>query len=308
MVKINSRTSLLIPILIAIFTAKLVPQERLGRTFYLMGTYAFLEIPGKDNELKAYRYMRKLEYKLSDYIDTSEISMINNNAGIRSVKVSKETIEIIKLSIEISKKTWGYFDITVGAVTINSKRYGRISLEEAKNLINYKDIQIDGDKVFLKKKGMAIDLGGIGKGFAVEKAYQYIGTASGFISIAGDMKVWGHKRILAIKDPINGGSLLQMINGKDVSISTSGNYIKKHIETEDESAIQVTVVCENSAYADALATAVLAMPDEKRRKFIELNPDIGVLILYKDGSIFMNDSFKEFFDLIILKTKTGEKK
>ncbi|CUT01335.1 ApbE family protein, partial [Candidatus Kryptobacter tengchongensis] len=56
---------------------------------------------------------------------------------------------------------------------------------------------------------MSIDLGGIGKGFAIEKTYNYLKINSGFISIGGDMKVWGHKRTLAIKNPIEGDALVQ---------------------------------------------------------------------------------------------------
>ncbi len=275
-----------------------------GETYYLMGTYAYIEFPSKEWNLLVYKYLREIESKLSDFIDTSEISLINSSAGKNFVKVSDITIEVIRKSIEVSEKTFGYFDVTVGALTINSKRLGKIDEDSAHKLVNFKDIIISGDSVMLAKESMAIDLGGIGKGFAIEKVYQRFRTARGFVSIGGDMKVWGHKRTLAIKDPINGGSLVQMVNSKDVSISTSGNYIKKHIQTEDDEIIQVTVAHEDATYADAYATALFAMSRSAREKFLKEN-NLAVLILYKDGSIYMSDKFKDFFAVIIF--RGGEK-
>ena len=272
-----------------------------GTSYYLMGTYAYIELPSQNLNLTAYKYLKEIEMKLSDYLDSSEVSKINLNAGDKFVKVSDVTLEAIKNSIEISRKTWGFFDVTFGALTINAKRLGKISEDSARKLINFMDIVISGDSVMLARKGMSIDLGGIGKGFAIEKTYNYLKINSGFISIGGDMKVWGHKRTLAIKNPIEGGALVQMINSKDVSISTSGNYLRKHIETRDDKIVQITVAHENSTFADAYATALFAMSKDLKEKFLSENPDVGVLMLYEDGSVFMNRKFREFFEVIIFK-------
>ena len=280
-----------------------------GKSYYLMGTYSYIEMTSPELNKKAYEILRDIEVKLSDYIDSSEISKINANAGKRFAKVSDVTMEMIKKAIEVSEKSFGYFDITIGALTINAKRLGKIDEIKAKELVNFKNILIKEDSVMLKEENMAIDPGGIGKGFAIEKAYEKLNTKRGFISIGGDMKIWGHKRTIAIKDPRNGKSLAQMVNFKDVSISTSGNYLRKHIVTPEEDVHQVTVAHEDAGFADAFSTAIFAMPEKMRRKFIEDNPDVGVLILYKDGSIYMNKKFMELFEILIFKTnKTAEKK
>jgi thiamine biosynthesis lipoprotein len=274
-----------------------------------MGTYSYIEMTSAELNKKAYEILRDIEVKLSDYIDSSEISKINANAGKRFVKVSDVTLEMIKKAIEVSEKSFGYFDITIGALTINAKRLGKIDEIKAKELVNFKNILIKEDSVMLKEENMAIDPGGIGKGFAIEKAYEKLNTKRGFISIGGDMKIWGHKRTIAIKDPRNGKSLAQMVNFKDVSISTSGNYLRKHIVTPEEDVLQVTVAHEDAGFADAFSTAIFAMPEKMRRKFIEDNPDVGVLILYKDSSIYMNKKFMELFEILIFKTnKTKENK
>lgn len=271
-----------------------------GETYYLMGTYAYIELGNEKLNLLAYKYLREIEFKLSDYIDTSEISKINSNAGKCFIKVSDVTLDVIKRSIEVSEKTFGYFDVTIGAVTINAKRLGKLSRDSARKLVNFRDILIQNDSIMLRSEGMAIDLGGIGKGFAIEQVYRHLKTNRGFISIGGDMKVWGHKRTLAVKDPINGGSLVQMVNSKDVSLSTSGNYYRKHIDVEDDEVIQITVAHKDATYADAYATALFAMPKNLREKFLKDN-EVGVLILYKDGSLYINDKFRDFFEIIILK-------
>jgi thiamine biosynthesis lipoprotein len=280
-----------------------------GKSYYLMGTYSYIEMTSSELNKKAYEILRDIEGKLSDYIDSSDVSKINANAGKRFVKVSDVTMEMIKKAIEVSEKSFGYFDITIGALTINAKRLGKIDEIKAKELVNFKNILIKEDSVMLKEENMAIDPGGIGKGFAIEKAYEKLNTKRGFISIGGDMKIWGHKRTIAIKDPRNGKSLAQMVNFKDVSISTSGNYLRKHIVTPEEDVLQVTVAHSDAGFADAFSTAIFAMPEKMRRKFIEDNPDVGVLILYKNGSIYMNKKFMELFEILIFKTnKTEEKK
>jgi len=120
-------------------------QERL---FYLMGTYALIELP-EGKEYQAYRYMKSLEEKLSDYMEDSEVSRINKSAGVGCEKASEETLEVVQKALEISKRTYGFFDIMVGAYTINYKRKGLIGEEEAKRLIDYKKVSIEGAKVCL---------------------------------------------------------------------------------------------------------------------------------------------------------------
>ncbi len=266
--------------------------------FYIMGTYAYFDLNDYQENIRAYHFIKDIEKKLSDYDPGSEISEINRNAGIKRVAVSEETIKAIRESILFSEMTSGYFDITIGALTIRAKRNMEIGDEEARRFIDFRDIDIDEKGVFLKKKYMALDMGGMGKGYVIQRAYEYLKLPYGFIAIGGDMKVWGWKRKIYVYDPINNGILLEMENKKDACISTSGNYIKNHIETEDPRILQITAVSENCSFADGIATALFAMPQDVRDKFLKANRDIGVIILYHDGSIFINDRIKEYFEEI----------
>jgi thiamine biosynthesis lipoprotein len=265
------------------------------RVFHLMGTYAIIDLPS-EKAYQAYRFMKELEEKLSDYIEDSEISKINRKAGLEPVEVSSETLEVIKKSLWLSELTEGAFDITVGAITIRARRLREISEDEARNLVNYKKVRIEGSSVFLQEKGMAIDLGGIGKGFAIQKVYEFIKTDKGFIAIAGDLRVWGHKRLLAVYNPINGKILAQGYNKKDLCLSTSGNYRREHIVGKSGKLLQVTVAYEDCTLTDGLSTALFAMDDKKRWDFIEKHPQFGYLLLFSDGSVYVNKTFLEFFE------------
>ncbi len=265
------------------------------KVFHLMGTYAIIDLPS-EKAYQAYRFMKELEEKLSDYIEDSEVSKINKKAGVEPVEVSADTLEVIKKSLWLSEFTKGAFDITVGAITIRARRLREISEDEAKNLVNYKKVRVEGSRVFLEEKGMAIDLGGIGKGFAIQKAYEFIKTDKGFIAIAGDLRVWGHKRLLAVYNPINGKILAQGYNKKDLCLSTSGNYRREHIIGKGDKLLQITVAYEDCILADGLSTALFAMDDKKRWDFIEKHPQFGYLLLFSDGSVYVNKTFLEFFE------------
>jgi thiamine biosynthesis lipoprotein len=265
------------------------------KVFHLMGTYAIIDLPS-EKAYQAYRFMKGLEEKLSDYIEDSEVSKINRKAGVEPVEVSADTLEVIKKSLWLSELTEGAFDITIGAITIRARRLREISEDEARNLVNYKKVRIEGNRVFLQEKGMAIDLGGIGKGFAIQKAYEFIKTDKGFIAIAGDLRVWGHKRLLAVYNPINGKILARGYNKKDLCLSTSGNYRREHIMGKGGKLLQITVAYEDCTLADGLSTALFAMDDKKRWDFIEKHPQFGYLLLFSDGSVYVNKTFLEFFE------------
>jgi thiamine biosynthesis lipoprotein len=265
------------------------------KVFHLMGTYAIIDLPS-EKAYQTYKFMKGLEEKLSDYIEDSEVSKINQKAGVEPVEVSADTLEVIKKSLWLSELTEGAFDITVGAITIRARRLREISEDQARNLMNYKKVKVEGSSVFLQEKGMAIDLGGIGKGFAVQKAYEFIKTDKGFIAIAGDLRVWGHKRLLAVYNPINGKILAQGYNKKDLCLSTSGNYRREHIIGKGSKPLQITVAYEDCTMADGLSTALFAMDDKKRWDFIEKYPQFGYLLLFSDGSVYVNRTFLEFFE------------
>lgn len=284
-------------VLILIFFSLSFSQEKL---FHIMGTYAVVEFADEKHAYKAFRIMKSIEEKLSDYIDTSEVSMINQKAGYGCLNASEETVEVIRYALRASEKTYGFFDITVGSYTVNFKRKGILKEEEAKRLIDYRKVKIEGNRVCLLEKGMAIDLGGLGKGYAVQKVYERLKTDSGFVSIAGDLKVWGHRRLLSVFNPINNSTLMEGYNAKDLCLSTGGNYFRKHIIGKDNNLLQATVAYENCTLADAYQTAILAMDSQTLEKFIKENQDVGLLLLFKDGTVYINRAYMNYFESLKL--------
>ncbi|MEJ5173339.1 MAG: FAD:protein FMN transferase [Hydrogenothermaceae bacterium] len=285
----------IVQFMIIIFSLTAFGEEKV---FNVMGTYLIVDTKRYNYEI--YRYISYLDKILSDYKDNSDISKINSIAGRECVEVSPETLEVIKQAIYVSELTGGYFDITVGSVTINYKRKNILPKETAFSLIDYRNIKIESNRVCILKEGMAIDLGGIGKGYAVEKAYKKFKDRlpSGFIAIAGDLKVWGQKRRLGIYNPQTKGILAEVINKEDVCLSTSGNYFQDHILGRPTEILQITVAYTDCGIADAISTGIFSMDRESREKFLKDNQDFGVFILFKDGSIWFNSKFRIYFDII----------
>ena len=235
--------------------------------------------------------IRRIEKLLTTFNESSQTNLVNRNAGLMPVKVDKELFDLIKRSKKISELTQGAFDITYGSI---DKRFwnfdqtmtslpDELTAKKLVRLINYKNVVLDQNymTVFLKEKGMRLGFGGIGKGYAAEKAkylLQQMGIENGIVNAAGDLTAWGYQPngkpwTIGIADPNvtrNAFSYLELTN---TSIATSGNYEKyvmidgkKYSHTIDPksgypvSGIKsVTIISPNAEIADAMATPVMIM-------------------------------------------------
>src|SRR5450432_3529713 len=182
------------------------------KSLKLMGNRFQLSVMS-DREDRAYECIdggiceiQRIEKLLTTFNEESETALINRYAGIKPVKVSEETFSIIERSIRISMVTQVAFDITYGSVdkrlwNFDTNMQSLPDKETAKKmvrLINYRNIILDKEKttVFLKETGMRIGFGGIGKGYAAEKAKQVMkemGAESGIVNASGDMTAWGYQ-------------------------------------------------------------------------------------------------------------------
>jgi len=251
-----------------------------------------------DNELEALSKIEeavaeitRIEKLLTTFNDSSQTNIINQNAGIAPVKVDKEVFDIIQRSKRISEITQGAFDITYGSVDKKLWNFDKnmTSLPDAEtarksvHLINYKNVILNEKKctVFLKEKGMRIGFGGIGKGYAAERAkiiLQQKGIKSGIVNAAGDLTAWGYQPngkewTIGIADPNSRHHPFSYLNITNMAIATSGNYEKfiiingkKYSHTIDPktglpvSGIKsVTIISPNAEIADAMATPVMIM-------------------------------------------------
>ncbi len=296
-------------------------ERPLERVQYLMGTHARIVLyDGTNQDIdNAFSKMRYLEGLMSDYDQNSEVSRINRYAGKSRVHISDELKQVLEISIDVSRETGGAFDPTIGALTIGFYRFGREGsgartfddLNEAKQLVDYRLLRLQDNEAFLEKEGMMLDLGGIGKGFAVDKAVDLLkegGITKGSVSISGDLRVFGNDQIIYVKHPRREGFIASFKSGgKDLSISTSGDYertvklggksyhhiIVPEVGSSANDFQSITLVMEgNSTLADAYSTALFSMGRKGAINFLENHSKVGAFVVFSDGGIFYNNTFE----------------
>lgn len=266
----------------------------------------------------------RIERLLTTFNENSQTNLINTNAGIAPVKVDREVFDLIARSLRISELTQGAFDITYGSV---DKRFWNFDTsitslpdkELAKSsvrLINYRNVILDpvDSTVLLKEKGMRIGFGGIGKGYAAEKAklaLQKLGVKSGIVNASGDLTTWGTQPdgkpwTVGIADPNCKNKPFSYMNISGLAIATSGSYEKfavvegrKYSHTIDPktgfpvSGIKsVTVICPNAEIADAMATPVTIMGVKPALNLINQMKDIACIIIDDDDRLYTSDNIK----------------
>ncbi len=307
-------------------------------TKYLMGTTVETTAHSSDvNECKAalaaaYEEMQRVENVMSCQKDSSEISAINRSAGIHPVKVSYETVEMMKRAKAYCKKYNGVFDVTIGPLSdlwgFSEEKEIVLppdkTIKKLDKLVDYRDIEIDeqDSTVFLKKKGMSIDLGGIAKGYAIDRGsavLKNMGITNFILNAGGDLFVSGKKDgktewRVGIKHPRRTNDLAGAFDLKDYAVATSGDYERfkiingkryHHIlnpatgypGTLSESS---TILAPTAEEADATATYVFLLGWKKTLSDKSL--DYPCLIIASDGSIHYNQVFKENYNL-----KVGDK-
>jgi len=260
----------------------------------------------------------RIENLLTTYKENSETNLINSSAGISPVIVSKETFQLIERSIRISAITQGAFDITYGSVdkslwNFDIKMKSLPDEELAKKsvgLINYRNIILDSttNAVFLKKKGMRIGFGGIGKGYAAERAKMIMkknGVESGIVNASGDLTTWGFQPdgsdwTIGIANPNAASHIFSVMKISGLSVATSGNYEKyvwidgkKYSHTIDPKTgmpvagiKSVTIISKNAEIADAMATPVTIMGIKAGLFMINQMKDIEAIIINDDDKIY----------------------
>ncbi len=267
------------------------------KSLKLMGNRFQLSAMGNDEDWAnacidaGIKEIQRIEKLLTTYNDESETALINTFAGIKPVQVSEETFDLIERSTRISRVTQGAFDITYGSVdkrlwnfdTKLNELPDKVTAKKMTRLINYRNIILNREEmtVMLKEKGMRIGFGGIGKGYAAERAKLIMkeqGVVSGIVNASGDMTAWGLQPdgqpwTIGIADPNARDKIFSYLNITDMAIATSGNYEKyamikgkKYSHTINPktglpiSGIKsVTVISPNAEIADAMATPLMIM-------------------------------------------------
>lgn len=265
--------------------------------------------------------IRRIESLLTTFREDSQTNAINREAGIRPITVDREVFDLIARSIRISELTQGAFDISYGSV---DKKLWNFDLSmtrlpdaatarEAVRLINYRNIVLDESQtsVFLVHKGMRIGFGGIGKGYAADRAKQLLaglGIRSGVVNASGDLAVWGRQAdgrqwTIGIADPDTKVPFSSLAI-TDMAIATSGNYEKyvmiegkRYSHTIDpKTGLPVTgiksvsIISPMAELSDALATPVTVMGPRAGLHMIDQMKGVACIIVDDDNQIFTSNN------------------
>ncbi len=270
---------------------------------------------------KAFGEFEKVEKLMSSYRTDSQINKVNDNAYNQPVQVSDDTFEVIKKAIKFSKLTNGAFDITVAPLVELFKKAEDVNslprkneIENARSKIGFQKLILDivNKTVKFSVEGMKIDLGGIAKGYAIDTAVEAMknaGAAGGMIDIGGDIRVFGeppngrHSWLIGLQNPditktdIAKDNYLLVLKLNNTAVATSGDYRRFYfIEGQKFSHIfdahtgynanklpSVSIITENAAKADALATAVSVMGKDKGLNLIEKLPQTEAILISSEN-------------------------
>ncbi|RLC46720.1 MAG: FAD:protein FMN transferase [Candidatus Cloacimonadota bacterium] len=299
---------------------------------YLLGTYVEVAIYQKPKRARiladsTFNLMRKYEKILSSHIPNSEVYNINHSDR-NSIKISSETSDLIRKSEEISKLTSGAFDITVGKICnrcdfVENFYPNQAEIKELLPYVDYRKIRVSNDSLYKESKGIEIDLGGIAKGYIIDKAIEFLRDEEidkGFINVGGDMFLLDNnnpdKWKIGIQHPRDKGEIFATISVNNKSVVTSGDYERYFIKDgmryhhiinpktgmPANDLVSVTVIADKACLADALSTAVFVMGLENGLNLIDSIPDIDAFIIWEKNDK-LNYKMSDGFDRYLIDVK-----
>jgi len=277
--------------------------KMLSRTQVIMGTFCTISLERDDKIQDGFEFLKVQESVLSSYKKEALVYRLNHE---KSTPLNLILKEILQLSKEYHKQTNGYFDITIGSITKELYHFG-----EDEQLADKKKVQdavVDIDKIYIQKdkikidKNITLDLGGIAKGYSVDKLssyYQDQGIKKGKIALSGDIRCFERCEIL-VESPFDEYPFVSLHSKIDnFSISTSGTYRrfvknqKNHHLLNPKTKQQgidfssVTILTqENNTLCDVYATAVSVMDLKKALEFLDKNNQIGYVLVTNKHKVF----------------------
>jgi len=289
----------------------------------IMGTRVAVELWSEDAALAAramdtvFAEMRRTDELMSTYKPESQLSQVNAHAFERPVKVDREIIDVVTRSFEFSRMSNGAFDVTYASVgyLYDYRAHQRPTADQvaaALPAVDWRQVQVDPQASTIRflKPGMRIDLGGIAKGYAVDRSIETLrsmGIAHAMVNAGGDTRLLGDRRgkpwIVGVRDPRNDGRMVTRLPLADEAISTSGDYeryfeedgVRYHhilVPGTGESAREVrsvTILGADATQTDGLSTTVFVMGVERGMQLVSRLPGVEAVIVDRDGRIYYSD-------------------
>jgi thiamine biosynthesis lipoprotein len=267
------------------------------------------------------REFDRLEAVLSHWREHSDVQQLNAAAGKHPVAVGTEIRDVLRVARQVSEWTGGKFDVTFGVMSglwkFDYQNKDNTIPEHSevvrrRSLINYRDLVVDeqAGTAFLRREGMVVNLGGIGKGYAVDRARDILhgrGFRDFMIQFGGDMYVAGRSgdRLwrLAIQDPRGPHDrIFAAVDLTDSTFSTSGDYERFFIKDgrryhhildpatgePAQGCRSVTIVAKSASVADGLSTGVFILGPEAGMALIERLPEVEGVIVSADNKVLVS--------------------
>ena len=299
------------------------------RTTLLMGGRFDITIVAKDslsaeqNIDSVIAEITRIENLISDWKSDSQVSEVNQNAGIRPVKVDREVFELTQRAIKFSEITNGAFDISFAAMDKIWKFDGTMTempsaeaIKKSVEKVGYKNIVLDSAQstIFLKLKGMKIGFGALGEGYATDKCRDMMlakGIKAGIINGSGDMSTWGKQPNgkawnIGITNPFHPEKLLAVVPLEQDAVTTSGSY-EKFVVFNDKryshiinpatgypatGLCSVTVFGPNAETANGLSTSLMVIGKTAGLLLLNKYPEYSCLMITDDGKVVKSKNFR----------------
>jgi FAD:protein FMN transferase len=296
------------------------------RTDAIMGTRIYVElwdtdpVHGEASIDAVMAEMRRIDDLMSHYKPESQLSKINQHAAEAPVVVDKELFDLIKLSTHYSEITEGAFDITYASVGYlynypNHVHPTEEQIKAALPAVNWRNMKFDEahHSVFFEHKGMRIDLGGIGKGYAVDRGIQILqkrGIQHAVVTAGGDSRIigdhMGRAWLVAIRHPDDPNKVVTRIPLSDAAMSTSGDYERYFDENgvryhhiidprTGHSASKVrsaTIIGPTATQTDGMSKTAFVLGAEKTLEIINRMPEYDAVFVKPDGKVLYSNGLR----------------
>jgi thiamine biosynthesis lipoprotein len=313
-------TLAVLPLVIATVLAAPARAEWVSRTVDgTMGTRIVVELWSDDRAAgerdidAVMAEMRQIDTDMSTYKPDSEISRVNAHAAQGPVKISKELFGLLETALEYSRITEGAFDITYASVGFMydfraRHRPTEQQIDAALPAVNYHHVLLDRatGTVRFSQAGVRIDLGGIAKGYAVDRGIEILqkrGIQHALVSAGGDSRIigdrFGKPWIVGIRHPDHKEQVIARLPLVDTAISTSGDYERYFDENgvryhhiidprtgHSASAVRsATVLAPTATRTDGLSKTAFVLGAEEAIRIYEKLGDVDAVIVRPDGKV-----------------------
>src|ERR1700732_2106300 len=296
------------------------------RTEAIMGTRCYVQLwaddPAKGNEAidAVMAELRRIDNLMSHYKPESQLSQINARANQEPVRVDKELFDLIRLSTYYSQITEGAFDITYASVGYLYDYPHHIhpseeQIRQALPAVNWRNMLLDEahHTVRFEHPGMRIDLGGIGKGYAVDRGVEVLkarGITRAVVTAGGDSRIIGDRMgrpwLVAIRHPDDPKKVVTRIPLSDSAMSTSGDYERYFDEggvryhhiidpRTGHSASKVrsaTVLAPTATQTDGMSKTAFVLGPEKALEIINRMPEYDAVFVCPDGRVLYSNGLR----------------